>query len=62
MDLRGNRKLIAFCVAIVVSAVLTAFSKLGSEAFMAVAIAALGGFFTANVVNHTKTPQSGKGT
>lgn len=52
MNLRGNRKLIAFGLAFASISTLSFAGKISSEAFLVVASAALGGFFTANVINN----------
>lgn len=46
----GSRKLIAFLFTLGCLTALRGFGQLGDEAFMVVASAALGGFFTANVM------------
>jgi len=49
-SIKGVRKLIAYCLTLACLTALRGTGSLGDEAFMVVASAALGGFFTANVM------------
>ena len=48
--LHGSRKLLAYCLTLICLTALRGYGQLSDEAFMVVASAALGGFFTANVM------------
>lgn len=55
----GSRKLVAFLFTLGCLTALRGFGQLSDEVFMVVASAALGGFFTANVmVNHKATTEA----
>lgn len=51
-SIAGSRKMIAFCLTLLCLTGLRGMGSLSDEAFMIVASAALGGFFTANVMSN----------
>lgn len=53
----GSRKLLAYCLTMVCLTGLRGMGSLSDEAFMVVASAALGGFFTANVMAGRVKPE-----